>query len=180
MKPRRKRLLAGLAGALVVNLLLFGLLPVLVGTQSSGTDLEDITAVQLVDVTPPAPPPEKEETPEPPKPPEPPKIMPAMTMPRKPVDVPRMDLQLPDLNFEINPQLAAGMSLVRSEEEVGRSVRSSDGARRDAVGDCARLCSPPDSAALHPRPSQLRGDGRGMAALQPRLQTRVEIGRAHV
>ena len=72
MKPRRKRLLAGLAGALVVNLLLFGLLPVLVGTQSSGTDLEDITAVQLVDVTPPAPPPEKEETPEPPKPPEPP------------------------------------------------------------------------------------------------------------
>lgn len=118
MKPRRKRLLAGLAGALVVNLLLFGLLPVLVGTQSSGTDLEDITAVQLVDVTPPAPPPEKEETSEPPKPPEPPKIMPAMTMPRKPVDVPRMDLQLPDLNFEINPQLAAGMAVAAPPAEA--------------------------------------------------------------
>ena len=41
-----------------------------------------------------------------------------MTMPRKPVDVPRMDLQLPDLNFEINPQLAAGMAVAAPPAEA--------------------------------------------------------------
>lgn len=116
MKPRRKRLLAGLVGALLVNLLLFGLLPVMVGTQSSMSDLEDITAVQLVDVTLPKPPPE--DTPEEqPKPPEPPQITPIMTMPQKTADIPRMDLQLPSLNFEINPQLASGMAVAAPPAE---------------------------------------------------------------
>ena len=108
----RIRVQIALAGALLVNLILFALLPGAVGTPKAKMDLESLNAVNLVEIkrqTP--PPPEKEQTPEEKPPPEPPKPMPDMAMQQSSPDIPKMDMVLPNLSFEINPKLATGMAV---------------------------------------------------------------------
>lgn len=105
----RSRMYAALAGALLVNLTLFALLPATVGKPGVKMDLESLNAVNLVEIRrektplPEDTPPPKEEPPK-----EPPRELPPMSMPTTRPDIPKMDLALPALSFEINAKLDAG------------------------------------------------------------------------
>jgi protein TonB len=104
----RIRMHTALAGALLVNLALFALLPATVGKPRLKMDLENLSTVNLVELKRQKTPPPDEEPPKEEPPQEKPQELPPMAMPAARPDIPRMDLALPALNFEINAKLDAG------------------------------------------------------------------------
>jgi protein TonB len=104
----RFRIYAALAGALAVNLLLFALLPATVGKPVTKMDLESPNVVNMVELRRETPPPQEDSPPKEEPPREPPKELPPMSMPSTRPDIPKMDLVLPSLNFELNTKLATG------------------------------------------------------------------------
>ena len=92
--------------SILINLLLFALLPLFGERDGGKSDLETIIPVNLVNLRRPKPPPPPEEK-EPPekKPPEfIPKVMMQHTIPKR-----KLKLKMPELSFEINPKLSGGM-----------------------------------------------------------------------
>jgi protein TonB len=91
--------------SMLVNILLFALLPFFGRRELKKSDLDIIVPVKLVKIRPQKPPPEEEERlPEK----EPPKVTPTMRMQQ---NIPRrqLKLEIPRLSFEINPKLSGGM-----------------------------------------------------------------------
>ncbi len=104
----RFRMYTALAGALAVNLILFALLPATVGKPRAKMDLESLNAVNMVELRRETPPPEEQTPPEEEPPRQPPQELPPMSVPNARPDIPKMDLNLPSLSFEINAKLATG------------------------------------------------------------------------
>lgn len=102
------RTYAALAGALAVNLFLFALLPATVGKPVTKMDLESLNVVNMVELRRETLPPKEEPRPEEEPPPEPPRELPPLSMPSARPNIPKMDLALPSLSFEINTKLATG------------------------------------------------------------------------
>ncbi|NCC25024.1 MAG: energy transducer TonB [Deltaproteobacteria bacterium] len=106
----RVRMQTAMASALLVNFVLFALLPATVGKPRNKMDLENLNVVNLVEIRrEPPPPPEDEPPPEKEPPQEPPQELPPMSMPTNRPEIPKMELSLPSLSFEINAKLDSGM-----------------------------------------------------------------------
>lgn len=124
----RARLYLALVGALLINVVLFALLPWSVGKPQTKMDLEALNAVNLVEIRRRTPPPPEEQTPEEePEPPKPPEIPPLMSLQTRPPDIAKMDMSVPDLNFEINPQLAGGLAVAAPPSVSAAPMRNTFG-----------------------------------------------------
>ena len=93
--------------AIVVNILLFAILPNLVKNDFKKSDIEIIVPVNILKLNPPRHAPEKREKPPETKKPE--KIIPTVRLSHKSTRIPKIKVKMPRLNFEINPRLSAGM-----------------------------------------------------------------------
>ena len=93
--------------ALIVNLILFALLPNLVKSKPCKTDLETVVSVNFVKFAPKEPKSEKKESPPEKKPTE--KVIPLVSLRQKAQHNPAIKMDIPDISFKINPKLATGM-----------------------------------------------------------------------
>ena len=114
---------AALFMALAINALLFGLVPGLSGREEAGRpESGPGGAVYLTNYRPP-PPPEKDLRQKPPPPKEPPpKPQPPKKIHRLKSKRPKLSLNTPELEFEINPALAAGLSVAPPSRPVKPKV----------------------------------------------------------
>jgi len=104
-----RRMAFALIGALLVNAVLLALLPASVSRKGAKPDLEDIMAVNMVEIKrqPRPQPPEEKPKEEPPK--EIPKVLPNVPMQSQTPQVARMEL--PPFSFDINPKLSGGVAV---------------------------------------------------------------------
>ncbi len=132
-------LLQGALGAMLVNLLLFGLLPGLIHMETRGGDLESLNAVTFTRIKPalmaPDPSPKKEEKKEEKKPEKIHKIVhhEKMTVPRK-----QLKMKMPQVDLNIDPRLSDGIPMIAPAKEppVAAPVAgTADGPDFDAVMD---------------------------------------------
>ena len=92
---------------MLVNIILFAILPNLVKNDFKKSDVEIIMPINMLNFIPPVSVPEKIEKPADTKKTE--KIIPTVKLFHKSARIPKIKVKLPRLNFEINPLLAAGM-----------------------------------------------------------------------
>lgn len=114
---QRSYLIQGLAGAMVINLALFGLLPGLIRMETRSNDLESLNVVNFTRIAPtPAQPPPKEKQQE--KKEEPPKEKIHKIASHKQQRVPRKQLKLnmPAPDLDIDPRLSGGIPMISSPE----------------------------------------------------------------
>ncbi len=99
--------------ALLINVCLFALLPLLLDRHSVERAYEEITSVNFIRIRPEMEEPREEKLPERKKPP--PEVLPRLS---QQVPKPRqLKLEMPDLSFEINPKLDMGMAVAPPEPE---------------------------------------------------------------
>ena len=99
--------------ALLINVCLFALLPLLLDRHSVERAYEEITSVNFIRIRPEMEEPREEKPPEREKPP--PEVLPRLS---QQVPKPRqLKLEMPDLSFEINPKLDMGMAVAPPEPE---------------------------------------------------------------
>ena len=99
--------------ALLINVCLFALLPLLLDRNSVERAYEEITSVNFIRIRPEMEEPQEEKPPEREKPP--PEVLPRLS---QQVPKPRqLKLETPDLSFEINPKLDMGMAVAPPEPE---------------------------------------------------------------
>ena len=99
--------------ALLINVCLFALLPLLLDRNSVERAYEEITSVNFIRIRPEMEEPREEKPPEREKPP--PEVLPRLS---QQVPKPRqLKLETPDLSFEINPKLDMGMAVAPPEPE---------------------------------------------------------------
>ena len=99
--------------ALLINVCLFALLPLLLDRNSVERAYEEITSVNFIRIRPEMEEPQEEKPPEREKPP--PEVLPRLS---QQVPKPRqLKLEMPDLSFEINPKLDMGMAVAPPEPE---------------------------------------------------------------
>lgn len=99
--------------ALLINVCLFALLPLLLDRNSVERAYEEITSVNFIRIRPEMEEPQEEKPPEREKPP--PEVLPKLS---QQVPKPRqLKLEMPDLSFEINPKLDMGMAVAPPEPE---------------------------------------------------------------
>ena len=99
--------------ALLINVCLFALLPLLLDRNSVERAYEEITSVNFIRIRPEMEEPREEKPPEREKPP--PEVLPRLS---QQVPKPRqLKLEMPDLSFEINPKLDMGMAVAPPEPE---------------------------------------------------------------
>ncbi len=99
--------------ALLINVCLFALLPLLLDRNSVERAYEEITSVNFIRIRPEMEEPREEKPPEREKPP--PEVLPKLS---QQVPKPRqLKLEMPDLSFEINPKLDMGMAVAPPEPE---------------------------------------------------------------
>lgn len=99
--------------ALLINVCLFALLPLLLDRHSVERAYEEITSVNFIRIRPEMEEPREEKLPEREKPP--PEVLPRLS---QQVPKPRqLKLEMPDLSFEINPKLDMGMAVAPPEPE---------------------------------------------------------------
>lgn len=99
--------------ALLINVCLFALLPLLLDRHSVERAYEEITSVNFIRIRPEMEEPQEEKPPEREKPP--PEVLPRLS---QQVPKPRqLKLEMPDLSFEINPKLDMGMAVAPPEPE---------------------------------------------------------------
>lgn len=99
--------------ALLINVCLFALLPLLLDRNSVERAYEEITSVNFIRIRPEMEEPREEKPPEREKPP--PEVLPRLSQ-----QVPKpkqLKLEMPDLSFEINPKLDMGMAVAPPEPE---------------------------------------------------------------
>ncbi len=99
--------------ALLINVCLFALLPLLLDRHSVERAYEEITSVNFIRIRPEMEEPREEKPPEREKPP--PEVLPRLSQ-----QVPKpkqLKLEMPDLSFEINPKLDMGMAVAPPEPE---------------------------------------------------------------
>lgn len=92
---------------MIVNVILFAILPNFVKSDFNKSDIEVIVPVKMMKFTPPRQFPEKRE-----KPPEKEKLekmIPTVRLSQKSAPMPRTKIKMPRLDFEINPRLSDGM-----------------------------------------------------------------------
>ncbi|OEU84409.1 MAG: hypothetical protein BA865_06080 [Desulfobacterales bacterium S5133MH4] len=94
--------------ALVVNIFLFALLPLLVQSDLSKSDLETIVPVHWVEINPEELQPKKQE--KPPNKPPPEKVIPTVSLQHN-IPKKEIEMEMPRFSFEINPRLAAGIPI---------------------------------------------------------------------
>lgn len=96
--------------ALLVNILLFALLPLFVQRGFNKSDLETIIPVNIIQFKRPKPPPPEEEKEELPEKKKPEKVIPTVKLKLQKKVIPqRPEIETPQLTFEINPRLTVGM-----------------------------------------------------------------------
>lgn len=99
--------------ALLINVCLFALLPLLLDRNSVERAYEEITSLNFIRIRPEMEEPREEKPPEREKPP--PEVLPKLS---QQVPKPRqLKLEMPDLSFEINPKLDMGMAVAPPEPE---------------------------------------------------------------
>ena len=99
--------------ALLINVCLFALLPLLLDRNSAERAYEEITSLNFIRIRPEMEEPREEKPPEREKPP--PEVLPKLS---QQVPKPRqLKLEMPDLSFEINPKLDMGMAVAPPEPE---------------------------------------------------------------
>lgn len=99
--------------ALLINVCLFALLPLLLDRHSVERAYEEITSLNFIRIRPEMEEPQEEKPPEREKPP--PEVLPRLS---QQVPKPRqLKLEMPDLSFEINPKLDMGMAVAPPEPE---------------------------------------------------------------
>ena len=99
--------------ALLINICLFALLPLLLDRNSVEKAYEEITSLNFIRIRPEMEEPREEKPPEREKPP--PEVLPKLS---QQVPKPRqLKLEMPDLSFEINPKLDMGMAVAPPEPE---------------------------------------------------------------
>jgi protein TonB len=108
-----RRAWIAVSGALLVNAFLLAMLPWPVRQKCVKPDLEVVMPVHLVRIrhTKPAPPEPEEPPPEQKEAPKTPEEIPDVSIRRPVPDTSRMSLEVPSLNFEINPNLAGGVAV---------------------------------------------------------------------
>ncbi|BEQ16693.1 energy transducer TonB [Desulfoferula mesophila] len=97
-----------LAGAVLLNLVIFGSASWLLKKDLTRPDLEAFSVNAFLPLPPP-PPPEREE--EPPPPPPPPKVIKMQPVQAAPTATPQPALETPQINLELNPRLAVGVAV---------------------------------------------------------------------
>ncbi|MCF8033936.1 MAG: energy transducer TonB [Desulfarculaceae bacterium] len=107
-RPPRPVWLLALAGAVFINLVIFGAASWLLSGQPPRPTLEAVPLSAFLPLPKP-PPPEVEQ--EPPPPPPPPKITKLKPMKAAPLATPQPQLETPRLDLELNPRLALGPAI---------------------------------------------------------------------
>ena len=104
------RIIIPVGFALLFNILLFGVLPLLVQRNFSKNELKTIIPVNIIQFKRPSPPPPEEEKKELPEKKKPEKVIPTVRLKLKKRVIPqRPEIETPQLTFEINPRLTVGM-----------------------------------------------------------------------
>ncbi len=101
--------------ALLVNVCLFALLPLLLDRHSGARSYEEIIPVNFVRIRPEMEEPPEEKPPEREKPP--PEVLPLPRLSQQSPKPRQLKLETPDLSFEINPKLDMGMAVAPPEPE---------------------------------------------------------------
>lgn len=107
-----------LAGALIINLALFCLLPGLISVTHQEMDVESLNVVNFTRIRPEQPPPQEKPKPEEEKPEEPQKVV-KMTQARPTRVAPKsFKINLPQMDLDIDPRLTGGVPVVAPPPKV--------------------------------------------------------------
>ena len=136
---QRSYLIQGALGAMLINLVLFGLLPGLIHMETSRGDLESLNVVTFTRLRPEVPKPEpREKKPEKPEEKKPEKIHKIvrhekMTVPKK-----QLKLKMPSMDLNIDPRLSGGIPVVapvKDDPVVASAPETMDGLDFDGIMD---------------------------------------------
>lgn len=131
---QRSYLIQGIVGAMVINLVLFGLLPGLIRMETRSNDLESLNVVNFTRIKPQPPQPKPKEKPKEKKEEPKKKIHKIAHHNRQRVPKKQLKLKMPALDLDIDPRLSGGIPMI-APPETGPVADSGSDIDFDAIMD---------------------------------------------